>query len=96
MLPGGEHSHNCLDLQNLRKSEWDQQLGMIECVFSLYDKTRWKWDAVYLPRSLPNIYSMLLISSPVPLYLHTPTVDPSRYTWRPWSSQFGDALAGRD
>ena len=31
---------NCADPRNLAKSEWDQKLGNIECVFSLYDKMR--------------------------------------------------------
>ena len=39
---------NCADARNLAQSEWDQMLGKIECVFSLYDKMRWKWDTVYL------------------------------------------------
>jgi len=56
------------------QSEWDQKLGKIECVFSLYDKMRWKWDAVSLPRGLPNIYSASLIPPPLPLYLRTPTI----------------------
>jgi len=42
ILPGREDPRNCLDPQNLGKSEWDQKLGKIECVFSLYDKMRWK------------------------------------------------------
>jgi len=36
ILPGVE------DPRNLRQSELDQKLGKIECVFSLYDKMRWK------------------------------------------------------
>jgi len=56
------------------QSEWDQKLGKIECVCSLYDKMRWKWGAVYLPRGLPNIYSVSLIPPLLPLYLCTPTV----------------------
>jgi len=66
------------------KREWDQTLGKIECVFSLYDKMRWKWDAVYLPRGRPNIYSMSLIPPPLPLYLRTPT------------GLLNDILGGRD
>jgi len=78
------------------QSEWDQKLGKIDCVFSLYDKMRWKWDAVYLPRGLPNVYSSSHIPPPLPLYLRTPTVPPNRYTWSPWLIEFGDALGGRD
>jgi len=84
------------DPQDLGKSEWDQKLGKIECVFSLYDKMRWEWDTVYLPRGLPNIYCALLILPPLPRYRRTPTVATYRYTWRPWSSEFGHALGGRD
>jgi len=76
ILPGREDPRNCLDPRNLGKSEWDQKLGKIECVFSLYDKMRWKWDAVYLPRGLPNIYSASLIPPLLPLYLRSPTVAP--------------------
>jgi hypothetical protein len=32
--------HNCADPRNLAQSEWDQKLGNIECVFSLYGKMR--------------------------------------------------------
>jgi len=42
MIPPGRE-----DPQYLGKSEWDQRLGKIECVFSLYDKMRWKWNAIY-------------------------------------------------
>ena len=84
------------DPRNLGKSKCDQSLGKIVCVFSLYDKMRWKWDAVYLPRGLPNIYSTSLIPPPLPLYLRTPTVAPKRYTWRLWSIQWGDVLWGCD
>ena len=48
ILPGPE------DRRNLGKSKCDQKLGKIQCVFSLYDKMRWKWDAVYLPLGLPK------------------------------------------
>ena len=37
-LPGREDPCNCGDPTNLESSEWDPKLGMIECVFSLYDK----------------------------------------------------------
>jgi len=33
-----KYPRNCADPRNLAKSEWDQKLGKIECVFSLYDK----------------------------------------------------------
>jgi len=38
ILPGSENPPDCVDPRNLGKSEWDQKLGMIECVFLLYDK----------------------------------------------------------
>jgi len=105
------------------QSEWDQKMGKIQCVFSLYDKMRWKWDVVYLPRGLRNTFSVSLIPPPLPRYLRTPTIAHStsvtpvsaythrrsltiylesvinqvwRCTGRPWSSEFGDALGGRD
>ena len=73
IVPGREDPRNSVDPWNLGKSEWDQKLGKIECVFWLYDKMRWKWDVVYLARGLPNIYSASLIPPPLPLYLRTPT-----------------------
>jgi len=45
-LPGRKDPRNCADPWNLGKSDWNQKLGQIECVFSLYDKMRWKWNAV--------------------------------------------------
>jgi len=69
--------------RNLGKSEWDQELGKIECVFLLYDKMRWRWDAVCLPQGLLNIYSASLIPPLLPLYLCTPTITLYLYTWRP-------------
>jgi hypothetical protein len=35
ILPGCKDPRNCADPRNLGKSEWDQKLGKIECVFSL-------------------------------------------------------------
>ena len=83
ILPGREDPRNCMDLG---QSKWDQKFGKIECEFSLYDKRRWKWDDVYLLRGLPHIYSPSLCPPPLPLNLHTTTVDPWRCTW---SSVFG-------
>jgi len=65
ILPGVEHP------RNLGQSEWDQKLGKIECVFSLYDKMRWKWDDVYLLQGVPNIASPSLCPPPLPLNLCT-------------------------
>jgi len=75
ILSGREDPRNCVH-PNLGQSEWDSKLGKIECVFSLYDKMRWKWDAVFLPQGLPNIYPASLIPPPLPLYLCTPNVAP--------------------
>ena len=57
ILPGVEDGHNFVDPPILEQSEWDQKLGKIECVFSLYDKMSGKWDDIYLLQGLPNIYS---------------------------------------
>jgi len=35
ILPGREDSPNCMDLRNRGKSEWDQKMGKIECVFRI-------------------------------------------------------------
>ena len=66
LLPGHKNPCNCMDLQNLGKSKSDQKLGKIQCV------CLWliRWDNVYLPRGLPNIYSLLLSPSLLPLILH--------------------------
>jgi hypothetical protein len=86
VLHGRDNSRNCVDPRNLGKRKWNQKLRKIDCVFSLYDKMMWKWDAVYLPRSLPNIHSTLVIPPPLPLLLRTPTIGPELYTWRLYSS----------
>jgi len=88
ILPGREDPRDCVDPRNLGQWEWDQKLGKIKCVFWLYDKMRWNWDADYLPQGLPNIYSASHISRLLPLYLHTPPVTPWQDTWRPWSCAF--------
>jgi hypothetical protein len=41
ILPGRKDPRNWADPRNLGKSKWDQKLGKIVCVFSLYDKMRW-------------------------------------------------------
>jgi len=53
---------------------------------------RWKWNDVYVPRGLQNIYTLSLCSPPLPLHLHTPAVACGRHTWRPWSTVLGNAL----
>jgi hypothetical protein len=67
ILPGLEDKQNCVDPQNLWKSEWNQELGKEACVVLLYDKMRWKWEAVYPALDRPNIYSVSLIQPPSPL-----------------------------
>jgi len=79
ILPGREDPRDCVDPRNLGQWEWDQKLGKIKCVFRLYDKMRWNWDADYLPQGLPNIYSASHISRLLPLYLCTPTVAHSTF-----------------
>jgi hypothetical protein len=86
---------NCIHPPSLGKSEWDEKLGKIECVWSLYDKMRLKWDGVYLPQSLPNIYFAWLIPPPLPLYRHAPTVPSELSTSTRWSNLYGAALAGQ-
>jgi len=100
---------NCADPRNLAKSEWDQKLGMIECVFSFYDKMRWKWDAVYLstpgsPEYILRFAHSTSVTSLSPythrcslaIYLETVIELVWRCTWRPRSSELRDALEGRD
>jgi len=96
ILPGVEDPRNCMDPTNLGQSKWDQKLGNIEWVLSLYDKMRWKGDDVYLLQGLMNIYSPSLCPPPLPLYHHTPGVAPWRCTCRPGSGRFGGALGDRD
>jgi len=96
ILPGHANPPKSVDPRHLGKSEWDQNLGKIQCVFSLYDQMRWKWDDVYLPRGLPNKYSPSLSPTPLPLQLCTPPVAHYGCTSRPWSSKLRDALAGQD
>ena len=67
---------SCEDPQHLGKSKCDQKWGKMEGVFSLYDRMRWKWDDVYVPWGLPNIYSASLIPPALPLYVCTGTVAP--------------------
>jgi len=57
---------------------------------------RWKWDDVYQPQGIPNMYSPSLSPSPLPLNLRTPATPQYRCTWRPWSSMLRDAFGGRD
>jgi len=96
ILPGVKDPRNYVDSQNLGQSKWDQKLGKIECVFSLYDNMEWKWDDVYILRGLANIYSPSLNPPALSLYLRTPAVALQRCTWRLWSSMFGDARGGCD
>ena len=74
--PGVEDPRNFEDPRNLGQSERDQRLGMIECVFSLYDKMRWKSDDVCLLWGLPNVYYLSLCPPPLPLYLSSAAVTP--------------------
>jgi len=100
ILPGVEDPPNCMDPLNLGQSEWDQKLGKIECVFSLYDKMRWKWDDVYvLPGSAEYILPVTLSTSVTPVSPYTRRRSLKMYleavierVWRPWSSVSG----GRD
>jgi hypothetical protein len=100
---------NCADPRNLAKSEWDQKLGNIECVFSLYDKMRWTWDGVYLstpgsPEYILRVAHSTSVTS-VSLYTHCRSLTIYlravielvwRFTWRLRSSELRAALGGRD
>jgi len=57
---------------------------------------RWRWDLVYPPWGLPNMYSQSLSQPPLPLYPRTPAVSHWRCSQMPWSSEVRDALGGRD
>jgi len=104
ILPGVEDPMKLHGSTILRTERGRPKVGKIECVFSLYDRMRWKWDDAYLLRGLPNIYSMSLFISPLPLYLRTPrrrslkmyleAVNERvwRCTWRPWPCE----LAGHN
>jgi len=119
ILPGSKNAGTRVDPQHLGKSEWDQMLGKIDCVFSLYDKMRWKWDDVNLPRvsgmctsscSVHHRYTCisirpLLLINDVPggidqaswgMHFEAEIKWTQRYTWRPGSSNFSDALGDRD
>jgi len=96
ILPGIEDPRNCLDPQHHGLSNWDQKLRMIACVFSLYDKMRWKWDDTYPLWGRPIIYSLSLYTSPLPLYFHMPGMACARCTWRLWASDLGDVLGRCD
>jgi len=89
---------------NLEISIWDEKLGKIEWVFLVYDKMRWKWTNIYLPKGPPDIYSP---SSPddvhgghgqqsLEIQLETEINWTHICTWRLWSNEFGDAHIGCD
>jgi len=82
------------------ESEWDQKLGKIECVFSLYDKMRWKWDDVYLLHITPSSSVTRVFpytrQGSLKMYLDAVIERVWRCTWRPWLSEFGDAHGGCD
>jgi hypothetical protein len=95
ILPDVDDLSNCVNAHS-GQSEWDKKVWKIECVFSSYDKMRWKWDDVYLLQGLPNIYSPSRYPPPLPVHFPTPAVAPSRCTLRLCSSEFWDALGGCD
>jgi len=108
ILPACKDPRNCADPRNLGNSEWDQRFGKIECVFSLYDKMRWKWDAVYLSTPGYPKYILCVAHStsvtPVSLYTHHHSLTIYleavielvwRCIWRPRSIEMRDTLGGR-
>ena len=108
ILPGVEDPSNCMDPRDLGQSEWDKTFQRKECVLSLYDKMRWKWDEVYVLGGLLNTYSPSLCSPPLPVYLCTHPPRSSKMSlevilecaWRcicwPRSSELRDALGCPD
>jgi len=109
ILPDVQDQRNCVDSRNLRPSNWDQKLGKIDCVLSLYDKMRWKWDDIYRFRGLPNIYSPSVCPPPLPypvssytcrryieMYLEAMIERVWKCTWWLRSSERREALGGRD
>jgi len=88
------------DPWSLGKRELHQKLGKIEGVFLLNDKMRWKWDSVYLLRKAHST-SITWVSPythrrSITIYLESVINQDSWCTGKPWSSEFGDALAGHD
>ena len=65
-------THLCGSTRSLRRSEWDQKMGKIECVIRCIMRWDTRCDASNLMRGLPNIYFLSLHPSPLPLYPHTP------------------------
>jgi len=93
-LPSVEDPRDCVDPRHLGQSEWDQKLGQ-----SVYFHCMIRWDGnemMSIYSGVGRIYSPSLYAPPLPLYFRTPAVAPWRFTWKLWSSEFGDALGGRD
>ena len=59
IVPGRENP------RKVGQSEWDEKIGMIDCVFHCMIG----WNDIYLPRGLLNIYSSLHSLSLSPLHL---------------------------
>jgi hypothetical protein len=81
---------------NISETAVRSNVGKERVCILWYDKMRWKWVAVYLPRGLPNIYSTSLCPPPQPLYLRTLKVAPYHYIWRPSYSKVADTVGGQD
>jgi hypothetical protein len=50
ILPGRQNPRNCMDEQNVRQSEWDQQIGNDRVCNSLNDKIildEMRWEFMY-------------------------------------------------
>jgi len=96
ILPGREDPPNCADPPYLRSNKWELKLGKIECVFVLWD---WMiWDGRLSTWGLPNIYSLPLSISQLPMNLCTPLSNsPSRsslFLPAPAITQFSVKLSG--
>jgi len=96
ILPVVENQRNCVDPQNLGQSEWDPKLGKIVCVFSLYDKMKWKWHDVHLLQGLANWSSESLYPPSLPLFSRTTANARKLCTWRLWSRGFGAAFGSHN
>jgi len=101
ILPRIEDPRNCVDPRNLVKSMSDQKLGMLDCVFSLYNKMKWRWDDVYLfqgsaeyilPVTLSTFITQISLNTchcTMKMYLEAVMERVCRCTWRPWSCGLG-------
>ena len=109
IITSSKNPRNCMDPRNRGKSNVDKMLENIRCVFSWYDKMRWKFNAVYL--SIPGSPEYILCIThsccvtPVWTYTHRHSYTIKmkaiiELVWRctspPRSSELREPLGGRD